>query len=171
VRPMPSPSSGTPISCFRDEVPEVRPHHRVDTKDPVIESFGSPAGGRRLLIVDDDEEMLTLLTRMVACLGYGACTAASGKEALLRLQKGDVDLVITDYQMPLMDGFQLAFEIRRQYPSLPLILMTGYYGHDLEEGIKSRDLFAGLLKKPFNLKALGEKLTRIGASPGESRTG
>jgi CheY-like chemotaxis protein len=120
--------------------------------------------------VDDDVEILTLVSRMAACLGYGSCTAASGKEALLRLQKGDVDLVITDYQMPRMDGFELAGQIRRQCPGLPVILMTGYYSEDLEERIQSRHLFDGLLKKPFNLKALEDRLRRVAASPRKSLT-
>lgn len=163
--PMPSPPPGAPTSRYQDHAHEVKPSHRVDTKDSRTEPHFQPAEGCRLLIVDDDVEVLTLVSRMAACLGYGTCTAASGKDALLRLQNGGIDLVITDYQMPLMDGFQLAAKIRRQCPGLPVILMTGYYSEELDDRIQSRDLFDGLLKKPFNLKTLGEELSMAGASP------
>jgi CheY-like chemotaxis protein len=175
VLPMPSPPTGTTVARYRDGVSESKPPRRVNPTDPGIESVGQPAGGcqpdgYRLLIVDDDVEVLTLVSRMAACLGYGTCTAASGEEALLRLQNDDVDLVITDYQMPLMDGFQLAAQIRRQCPNLPVIMMTGNYSEDLEERIQSRDLFDGLLKKPSNLKTLGEQLSMAGASLRVSQT-
>jgi CheY-like chemotaxis protein len=153
----------------------VKRFHRIGTKDPITDSHGRPAEecrptGRRLLIVDDDVEMLTLVSRMAACLGCGTCTAANGTEALQLLQNGDVDLVITDYQMPLMDGFQLVSKIRHQSPGLPVILMTGYYCDDFEDQIESRDLFDGLLKKPFNLNELREKISEAGVSLRKSRT-
>lgn len=173
--PMPSPLPGIPTSCHQDHTLEVKLSQRVAPKDPNTESHGQPAEGCRLegcrlLIVDDDVEILTLVSRMAACLGYGTCTAANGAEALQLLQNGEVDLVITDYQMPLMDGFQLASKIRHQCPGLPVILMTGYYSDDLDDRIQSEDLFDGLLEKPFNFKTLREKLSRAGASPRQSLT-
>jgi CheY-like chemotaxis protein len=174
VLPMSSPLPGAPTICRQDHAHEVKRSHRTDSKDPITESHGQPAeecrpNGRRLLIVDDDVEMLTLVSRMAACLGCGTCSAANGTEALQLLQNGDVDLVITDYQMPLMDGFQLVSKIRRQSPGLPVILMTGYDSDELEDQIESQDLFDGLLKKPFNLNELREKISGAGTSLRESR--
>jgi two-component system, NarL family, capsular synthesis sensor histidine kinase RcsC len=164
------PSPGAATTSGRDTAPEAKPtrHNRAD--DPVMKAFDPAAGGGRLLIVDDNVEMLTLVSQMAACLGYAASTATSGKEALHRLQKGDVDLVLTDYQMPLMDGFQLAFKIRHQYAGLPVILMTGYYCQDLDDRIQTQGLFDGLLQKPFNLNTLEAKLNRAVASSRESCT-
>jgi CheY-like chemotaxis protein len=170
VLPMPFPSPEAPTTCDREAAPESPPTRRNSANDTLIASFERTAGGDRLLIVDDDVEMLTLVSRMAACLGYAASTATSGKEALHRLQKGDVDLVLTDYQMPLMDGFQLAFKIRHQYDGLPVILMTGYYCHDLDDRVQSQGLFDGLLQKPFNLNSLKEKLSAAVASCRESCT-
>ena len=175
MQPMPPPQPGARISCHQDHALDLEPSHRIDTKDSNTETHGQPGEGCRpddcrLLIVDDDVEVLTLVSRMVACLGYGTCTAANGTEALQRLRNGDVDLVITDYQMPLMDGFQLASKIRRQSPGLPVILMTGHYIDNLDDRIQSQNLFDGLLKKPFNLKTLKDQILRAGALPRESLT-
>jgi CheY-like chemotaxis protein len=111
----------------------------------------------RLLIVDDDIHLRTVASAMAVCLGYRTRTAANGEEALQIVRNGEVDLMITDYQMPLMNGFQLASEIRHQYPDLPVILMTGRMNVDRIDRQQGRKLFTGLLKKPWR--------TRTGARP------
>lgn len=165
---MPSLLSGTPTTLSRNCVPGAKQHYRADTIDPVIESFDHPAGGHRLLIVDDEIHVRTVVSAMIACLGYSPCAAANGEEALQLLYNGKVDLVITDFQMPLMNGFQLAAEIRHQYPDIPVILMTGYTSVDLNDHPRGRKLFAGLLNKPFNLQELGEKISMAVVPPRES---
>jgi CheY-like chemotaxis protein len=136
--------------------------------DPVIESSEQHAGGYRLLIVDDDMHLRTVASAMAVCLGYRTRTAANGEEALQILRNGEVDLVITDYQMPLMNGFQLASEIRHQYPDLPVILMTGRTNVDRIDRQQGRKLFTGLLKKPFSRQKLGEKIDMAVGSHRES---
>jgi two-component system, cell cycle sensor histidine kinase and response regulator CckA len=158
VQPNSSLLSGTPIARYQDGCPEARPLHRVCTNDPVIESSGQRAGSCRLLIVDDDIHMRTVVSAMTVHLGYSTRIAANGEEALQLLQNCEVDLVVTDYQMPLMNGYELASEIRRQYPDMPVILMTGYTNVDLIDPPQGQKLFAGLLNKPFNLQELGEKI-------------
>lgn len=80
----------------------------------------------RILIVDDEEGMRRLLARLLQKEGYEVLTAASGPEAL-RLLRGDAfDLVVTDIQMPEMNGLQLLDEIHAYDPSLPVIVITAY---------------------------------------------
>lgn len=67
--------------------------------------------------------------------------------------------------MPAMDGFELAAQIRRLHPGLPVILMTGRYDHDFRERLQTTDLFDGLLEKPFNRMALREKLRILECVP------
>lgn len=156
--PMPSHPSRTSTTRYRNGLPEAKQHGYADTMDPVIASSEQHAGDYRLLIVDDDIHLRTVASAMAACLGYRTRTAANGEEALQMLHNEEVDLVITDYQMPLMNGFQLASEIRHQFPDLPVILMSGRINVELFNRQQGRKLFAGLLKKPFSRQELGEKI-------------
>jgi len=80
-----------------------------------------------VLVVDDDPLVLTSTAAMIEDLGYRALQAESGASALEELRAGAaVDLVITDHGMPGMTGLQLAGELRRLRPGLPVILATGY---------------------------------------------
>ena len=80
-----------------------------------------------VLVVDDDPLVLTSTAAMLEDLGYRTIEAVAGQEALERLrQAAQVDLVITDYAMPGMTGIQLADELHRIRPRLPVLLMTGY---------------------------------------------
>ncbi len=80
-----------------------------------------------ILAVDDDELVLLNTAALLEDLGHVVLQAACGSEAmdLLRL-RADIELVITDYAMPVMTGAQLAEQARRQRPGLPVIVATGY---------------------------------------------
>jgi putative two-component system response regulator len=104
-----------------------------------------------VLIVDDDRVMHTILKKMLEPLGYAPIATRSGAEALELLKRGDVHLVITDWEMPVMDGLELCRAIRSE--DLPgyvyVIMLTG------REGAQSRieGLDAGaddFLNKPLN---------------------
>jgi CheY-like chemotaxis protein len=82
---------------------------------------------------------------------------------------GGVDLVITDYKMPRMNGAQLAAEIRRRHPGIAVILMTGSYGQYLDDRMGAQDLFDEVLEKPFNLNALRETIDMAGLPLHRSR--
>jgi CheY-like chemotaxis protein len=85
------------------------------------------AGPCTVLIVDDDQLVLTGIAAMIEDLGHTAIEAHSAAEALSKLVSGiDIDVVFTDHAMPAMTGLQLARCIEEQYPSLPVILATGY---------------------------------------------
>jgi CheY-like chemotaxis protein len=164
-----------PLVCQKPAVGQrignigIAPAHRGEVIDSGSETFGAIACRRLVLVVDDNIEMRTLVARMCGCLGCSARAVAGGRDALAHLQDGSFDMVITDYQMPAMDGFELAAQIRRLHPNLPVILMTGRYDHELRERLQTTELFDGLLEKPFNLMALREKLSILEMSVSGSR--
>lgn len=80
----------------------------------------------RILIVDDDTDLLDTLTRRFKFKGYDVSRAGNGHEALAYLENHPVDIVISDIQMPEMDGLILLKRIKREYPMLHVIMMTGY---------------------------------------------
>lgn len=80
-----------------------------------------------ILLVDDDPAIRALVHRGLSAVGYTVLDAPHGADALHLLERHafDIRLVITDVQMPVMDGVALARTIRRRWPRLPIIFMSG----------------------------------------------
>jgi signal transduction histidine kinase/ActR/RegA family two-component response regulator/HAMP domain-containing protein len=85
-------------------------------------------GTERILIIDDDEQVLEMGSRVLCRLGYTVTAQSSSVEAmeLVRNRQTEFDLVISDVTMPDMTGDQLAEELQKINPHLPIILLTGY---------------------------------------------
>ncbi|TVQ54599.1 MAG: sigma-54-dependent Fis family transcriptional regulator [Phycisphaerales bacterium] len=80
----------------------------------------------RILVVDDKEMMRDSVATTLSRKGHAVVTASSGKDAIDKLSKRSVDVVVTDLQMPEMDGLDLLATIRDQDEQLPVVLMTAY---------------------------------------------
>lgn len=76
--------------------------------------------------MDDDPLIVKSLYELLRLENYDLGTATSGMEALIKLQQSDFNLVITDINMPEVDGFQLLKEVKAKYPEVSIILITGY---------------------------------------------
>ena len=101
----------------------------------------------RILVVDDEEEVREILAETLEEFGYAVLTAASGEEALPVLARnGGVAMVITDVRMPGMSGLELADEVRRRWPKVKVVLISGYF---VPQASPQR-----FLKKPFHMKEL-----------------
>jgi two-component system response regulator AtoC len=79
-----------------------------------------------ILVVDDEAAMGDVLVRQLSQVGYAARAVTSGPDALAALASTDVDLVITDFKMPGMDGLALLAEMSRAAPDVPAIMLTGH---------------------------------------------
>lgn len=80
-----------------------------------------------ILCIDDEPEILRLREQLLEMYGFVVITASSGPEGLQMLSDGrTVDLVLLDYVMPGMSGDQIAEELKRLYPRLPIVLMSGF---------------------------------------------
>jgi CheY-like chemotaxis protein len=104
----------------------------------------------RVLIADDEESMRALVARAIAMDGHQTETAADGAEALeiLTRENGAFDLLLTDIQMPVMDGVALALAAARDYPRLIILLMTGFA--DQRERASGLDAIVhDVITKPF----------------------
>jgi CheY-like chemotaxis protein len=80
---------------------------------------------KRILIIDDDAAIRFLLRSVLEMEGYGVVEAANGYEGLQCYQAELPDVVITDMQMPVMDGLQMIMELRRACPTAKIIAMSG----------------------------------------------
>jgi CheY-like chemotaxis protein len=106
----------------------------------------------RVLIVDDEEAMRLLVARAIAMDGHEISTAADGAEALdiLTGPNGSFDLLLTDIQMPIMDGIALALTAARDFPQLTILLMTGFA--DQRERASGLNAIAhDVISKPFSV--------------------
>ena len=117
-----------------------------------------------ILVVDDEEMMRSLLTRTMEAEHYQVYAAGDGVEALELMGKGlPVDLVIADVSMPRMDGRQLAAELSRLQPHLPVVLISGVYLGGTPE------LPGPVLPKPFTPMALASRVREVLALLGPGR--
>ena len=106
----------------------------------------------RVLIADDEDSMRTLVARAIAMDGHDTVTARDGAEALeiLTREDGAFDLLLTDIQMPVMDGIALALSAARDFPKLTILLMTGFA--DQRERASNLSAIAhDVITKPFSV--------------------
>jgi len=89
-------------------------------------NFSPPSAHARILLVDDNANGLCARKSVLEELGHRISTAASGAEAIELFGSHKFDLVVTDYKMPRMDGLELIKRLRKQAPSLPIVLISGY---------------------------------------------
>ncbi len=114
-------------------------------------------GREHILFVDDEQTIASLGRQALESCGYKVESKTSSSEALDLFQADPSawDLVITDQRMPKMTGTQLAAEIRRLRPELPIILCSGFSGGDTSHVAQQAGL-QGFLAKPFSKKRLEE---------------
>ena len=105
----------------------------------------------RILIAEDEEPLRTLIKRALAEEGHLVVATADGSEALdvLQSEAGGFDLLLADIKMPVMDGIALALAVARDFPKLPILLMTGYA--DQRERVSGLEaLICDVISKPFS---------------------
>lgn len=107
---------------------------------------------RSILVVDDSLVSRMLLKNILESAGYDLATAVDGMDALTQLQTGDFALVVSDVEMPRMDGFHLARRIRadKKLENLPIVLMTALASREHQESGIEAGANAYLLKKNFD---------------------
>jgi signal transduction histidine kinase/DNA-binding response OmpR family regulator len=107
----------------------------------------------RVLIIEDDVYNRDLFMNALTLFGHRAVAAAGGAEGLELFRKEPFDVVVTDLSMPGMNGFDVAKEIKKCAPSVPVILMSGAVLQGLETSMKDAGIDF-LLPKPFTLDDL-----------------
>lgn len=125
---------------------------------------------KNILIVDDDQDLLLMCKEGLGKYArvFSVLTAEDGIIAVEKLRHNQVSLVLTDLKMPRMDGFGLLAHIVKEFPDIPVIVMTGYGTPELERKANKDGAF-GYIQKPFVLETLGRKI--VGTLKKESEGG
>jgi len=117
--------------------------------------MGPRMEAKRILVVDDQESMRDMLADLLDMMGHEPRTASGGAEALERLDEETIDLVITDLNMPEMDGMELTKRIKSRTPEMPVIVITGYGTFNTERQVLASGA-DGYIPKPCTIHRVQE---------------
>lgn len=117
-----------------------------------------------ILIVEDDQELLDALADTLKLAGYHIKTAVNGEQALSVLEQYEIHLVVSDIQMPVMDGHRLLKAVRSQFHDTPVMLMTAY--GTIQQAVDAmRDGAVDYLVKPFEAEVLVNMVSQYIGQP------
>jgi len=119
-----------------------------------------PNGVVAVLVVDDNEDIRETLALVLSGCGYRCESAKDGVEAMQRVRRARFDAVVTDLEMPEMDGIALTRELRQSFSNLPVMIMTGHSDDDHRE-TAFRAGAREFLGKPFDFHDLIRKLQKM----------
>ena len=114
---------------------------------------------RRVLVIDDDPEVLDVLSSLLIAKGAKVLTASNGKDALDLIEREPPMAILSDIQMPDMDGMQLHSELKRRDLDIPLIFVTGDGTRERLSSALRLGAF-DFFEKPFNIEKIWDVLVR-----------
>lgn len=117
----------------------------------------------RILVADDEAPMREYIRRILESRGHTVVVVPDGADALARLARQSFDLLLTDISMPNMDGVELWLRVVRDWPAMPVLMMSGYAAqrsrvHDIAEPSQP------ILQKPFSMVDLNDAVEKALAS-------
>jgi two-component system, cell cycle sensor histidine kinase and response regulator CckA len=125
-----------------------------------MDGAGGMVKNKTVLVVEDDARTLRLVSEMLRLAGYDVLEAGGPESAIDHFEQNSsqIDLLLSDWQMPGMDGQTLSRRFRAAKPGLPTVIMTGRSGPECPEGA---------LQKPFGMAELYRKVAEslAAASP------
>lgn len=143
-----------------------RPEPREDLQVPsrFRRSVNNNDVGRRCLVVDDDTIVMRLVANMLIELGYHVDIAENGSKALSKITMSRYDVVLSDLEMPMINGFLLASRIKSCSDGTKTVIMTGRC-HAEVISLMTPAIVDAWLFKPFNLDELCRVLDDLGDHP------
>jgi len=117
---------------------------------------------KNLLIVDDEEIILSMLSEFLAKPqgSFNVFTAWNGEMAVEVLESSHIDLLLTDLNMPVMDGFELLEYASKNHPDTPAIVMTGSIDPETDKKLHSIGI-NHCIKKPFDIEEVNSRILSV----------
>jgi two-component system chemotaxis response regulator CheY len=114
----------------------------------------------RILLVDDDVQFLEATEYMLKYENYDVITAKNGEDAIKKYNESNPDIVLMDLKMPVMNGYDAFFKIKKYNPDAKIVFTSAYTINNKEfEKAQKSGLF-GLLTKPFDLNELNDIIAK-----------
>ena len=143
-------------------------HSAHSVKEPYPNAIGAGYTAQKIisegilaLVVDDCPLVREFAATMLAKLSYKVHKASEGCEALLYLKESSCQLVLTDYEMPAINGFQLGLKIKNLFPETRVVIMTGLDQASVTDMVREPIIDAWLFK-PFGMQEFKRALEMIG---------
>jgi CheY-like chemotaxis protein len=134
-----------------------------ETKKETKKSVSSNAGqaiSRRILVAEDNKNIQNVVSRILDFMGFEVALARNGVEALSLFLENSFDLVLTDLEMPIMDGWSLTHCIKERSPNTPVVLMTGADRETVLKKVKSAPINS-VIFKPFLINDFQSTVQRV----------
>jgi PAS domain S-box-containing protein len=154
-------------TTFRIYLPAISNQSTGDENQTQPSASTKWQGSGTILLVEDEDKVRLIAKALLSNFGFTVLEAVNGKEALELYQANatDITLVMTDMGMPIMDGYELFYELKKLNPQLPIIVSSGYGDAEVSSRISIDDI-AGLVSKPYSSDQLRDALKRaLGVNP------
>jgi CheY-like chemotaxis protein len=164
------PLPGSPLKESRAEAAE-RQSAEASSKKVRRLKHGAHTGRETILLVDDEKSLRILAKRVLTEAGYNVLEASDGAMALRTAaeQVGEIDLVLTDVEMPTLGGRGMVDELHELSPGLRVLFMSGYTDNEiLRRGIRTSE--TDFLQKPFTAEALRAAVSAVLSKPATAST-
>ena len=117
----------------------------------------------RILVVDDESPIRDMFRRILEPEGHEVVEASNGNEALQALQETSFDLVITDINMPFKDGIETIIDLRRNYPEIKIIAISGGGAAGIENHLEIAQRIGAheVFRKPLKLKNIADAISKL----------
>ncbi|MCG7391441.1 response regulator [Microvirga sp. ACRRW] len=158
-----TPGGGTTFSIYLPRhIPDVQEVPEEAKADAPKKPAADMTGQGTILLVEDEDPVRAVNARALTARGYTVLEAASGVEAMEIIEErgAPVDLVVSDVVMPEMDGPTLLGELRKLYPDLKVIFVSGYAEEAFRKNLPEGEDF-NFLPKPFSLRQLVETVKQV----------
>ena len=147
------PGNGT---RFTIDLPAAVAESSLDEVGPI----GDEIPSLRILVIDDEAPVRETLAEMLVAVNHKVELAGSGQEALQKMRQHAFDFVFTDLAMPEMDGWETARSIRKDWPEVKIVLVTGY-GPTTTPPPGEENLVDAIIGKPFDFAQVGSALKSL----------
>ena len=111
----------------------------------------------KVLVIDDEKDFANTLAQRLKLRNLKVNTANDGEEALVKLKEEEQDVIVLDLKMPGMHGMEVLREVKKSYPNIQVIVLTGHGNDQDEEEVKRLGGF-GFLNKPADIDTLEYKI-------------
>ena len=147
------PGKGT---IFMIDLPAIVAEPSLDE----VETVSGEIPSLRVLVIDDELPVRETLAEMLTAVNHKVELAGSGQEALQKMRQHAFDFVFTDLAMPEMDGWETARSIRKNWPDVKIVLVTGY-GPNTTPPPGEEHLVDAIIGKPFDFSQVGSTLNAL----------